>query len=168
LKQGVTRRPEAHGAEPIVFQAGADAELVAALASNGTSFAMARAEIGPGDFDDEALKDAFIAMEECYRNGDQSITAIIDRLKSDELKAFIMQKVADGAYVINPERFIVDGVRRVKERALKRRKQRIVARIREYDQERDGDELSLNDLLYEKMYLDGELTRIKEERHGRP
>lgn len=168
LKQGVARRPEAHGTEQVVFQAGADAELVAALASNGTSFAMARAEIGPGDFDDEALKDAFIAMEECYRSGDQSITAIIDRLKSVELKAFIMQKAADGAYAINPERFIVDGVRRVKERALQRRKQRIVARIREYDQERDGDELSLNDLLYEKMYLDGELTRIKEERHGRP
>ncbi len=168
LKQGVARRPEAHGAEQGVFQAGADSELVAALASNGTSFAMARAEIGPGDFDDEALKDAFIAMEECYRSGDQSITAIIDRLKSVELKAFIMQKVADGTYAINPERFIVDGVRRVKERALQRRKQRIVARIREYDQERDGDELSLNDLLYEKMYLDGELTRIKEERHGRP
>ncbi|HUW70774.1 MAG TPA: DNA primase [bacterium] len=168
LKQGVARRPEAHGAELSVFQAGADAELVAALASNGSSFAMARAEIGPTDFDDDALKDAFIAMEECYRSGDQSITAIIDRLASNELKAFIMQKVADGAYAINPELFIVDGVQRVKERALKRRQQRIVARIREYDQERDGDELSLNDLLYEKMYLDGELTRIKEERHGRP
>ena len=170
LKQGVARRPgpDERVTERSIFQAGADAELIAALASNGSSFATARAEIGPADFDDPALKDAFIAMEECYRSGDQSITALVDRLTSDDLKAFIMQKVADGAYSMNPERFIADGVQRVKERALERRKQRIVARLREYDQERDGDELSLNDLLYEKMYLDGELTRIKEERHGRP
>ena len=150
------------------FVHSADAELIAAIVSNSDLFETARSEIGPTDFDEEPLKDAFITMEECYRSGDQSVTAVTERLTSEGLKEFILQKISDGAYSMNPERFVVDGVRRVKERALRRQQQRIVARIREYDPERDGDELSLNDLMYEKMFLDGELTRIKEERHGRP
>jgi len=168
LNKGATRRIAAKEETPLVFSPSSDAELIAAIVANAELFESARAEIGPSDFDEESLKDAFIVMEECFRGGDQSVAAVTNRLKSESLKVFILQKVSDGAYSINPERFIVDGVRGVKERALERMKQRIVARIREYDEERDGDELSLNDLLYEKMYLDGELTRIKEERHGRP
>jgi DNA primase len=150
------------------FVPSADSELIAAILSNAELFESARAEIGPADFDEEPLKDAFITMEECYRSGDQNVVTITERLTSKGLKEFILQKISDGAYAINSGKFVVDGVRRVKERALERQKQRIVTRIREYDPERDGDKLSLNDLLYEKMFLDGELTRIKEERHGRP
>jgi len=150
------------------FVPSADAELIAAILSNAELFETVRAEIGPADFDEETLKDAFITMEECYRSGDQSVVTITERLTSKGLKEFILQKISDGTYAINSGKFVIDGVRRVKERALERQKQRIVARIREFDPERDGDELSLNDLLYEKMFLDGELTRIKEERHGRP
>lgn len=149
------------------FVPSADAELIAAIVSTSELFESARAEISPLDFDDESLRDAFIVMEECFREGDQSVSTTIDRLQCSGLKEFILERISDGAYLLNPEKFIADGVRRVKERALDRQKQKIVARIREYNSERDGDELSLNDLLYEKMFLDGELTRIKEERHGR-
>lgn len=168
LNKGSAKRANAHEAAPLKFTPSADAELIAAIVANSELFESARSEISHGDFDEEPLKDAFITMEECYRSGDQSVTAITGRLTSEGLKEFILQKISDGAYSMNPERFVVDGVRRIKERALERQNQRLVARIREYDPDRDGDELSLNDLLYEKMYVDGELTRIKEERHGRP
>ncbi|MBU0928424.1 MAG: DNA primase [Spirochaetes bacterium] len=168
LNKEAPRRVVAGAEQASAFVPSSDAEFIAAIVANSELFESARSEIGPVDFDDDALKDAFITMEECYRGGDQSVSAVTDRLTCGGLKEFILQKISDGAYSINPERFVVDGVRRIKERALERQKQRIVARIREYDPERDGDELSLNDLLYEKMFLDGELTRIKEERHGRP
>lgn len=150
------------------FVAGADAELIAAIASEPDLFEAARSEIGPNDFDEEALKDAFITMEECYRSGNQGVATISARLASEGLRDFILQKIAAGAYAYNTKLFVADGVRRIKERALRRQQQKIVARIREYDATRDGDELSLDDLMYEKMFLDAELTRIKEERHGRP
>ena len=168
LKKGASRKISAKEETSAAFSPSSDAELIAALVANEDLFEVARAEIGPADFDDEPLKDAFIVMEECFRGGILNVASVTDRLTSEGLKTFILQKVSDGAYAINPERFVVDGVRGVKERALERRKERIVARIREYDEARDGDEISLNDLMYEKMYLDGELTRIKEERHGRP
>lgn len=168
LSKDAPRRAPSVDEQQATFVPSADAELIAAIVSNSEYFESARAEITALDFDDESLRDAFIAMEECFRGGDQSISTIIDSMHCAGLKEFILEKVSDGAYALNPERFIEDGVRRVKERALDRQKQRIVSRIREYNAERDADELSLNDLLYEKMYLDGELTRIKEERHGRP
>ena len=168
LKKGASRKISAKEETPAAFLPSSDAELIAALVANEDLFEVARAEIGPADFNEEPLKDAFIVMEECFRGGILNVASVTDRLTSEGLKTFILQKVSDGAYAINPERFVVDGVRGVKERALERRKERIVARIREYDEVRDGDEISLNDLMYEKMFLDGELTRIKEERHGRP
>ena len=125
------------------------------------------ANLSPADFEDESLKDAVIVMEECYRQEVLSVATVASRLADDGLRAYILEGAAAGTYAVNPERFIDDGLYRVRERAMERLKKKIVARIRDYDVQRDGDELSLNDLLYEKMYLDGELTRIKDERHGR-
>lgn len=160
-----TTAPEETALEP--FRPGADSELIAALMAVPDLFEGARGDISAQDFDDEHHREAFIALEEGYRSGDMNLTSLTERLSDEGFRRFVMQRVADGTYALNTERFVYDGVLRIRERALERKKQRIVARIREYDSERDGDELSLNDLLYEKMYLDGQLTRIKEERNGR-
>jgi len=144
-----------------------EAELIAALVGNVALFEKARAEISFADFTDESIRDAFIAMEESYRNGDQSVVQIVERLNNESLGNFIMEKLSEGAYAANPEQYVKDGVSLVKEQSLEKKKQRILARIRDYDVNRDRDELSLNDLLFEKMRLDAEISRIKEERHGR-
>jgi DNA primase len=167
LKQGLKKKVSPDDKETTHFIPTKDAELIAALAGNPTLFEKARSEIGFADFEDESIRDAFIVMEECYRNGDQSVVLVVERLKNERLGNFIMEKLSEGAYAVNPEQYIQDGISRVKEHSLEKKKQRIIARIRDYDAERDRDELSLNDLLFEKMHLDSEISRIKEERHGR-
>ncbi len=167
LKQGFHRKASQDDAVEVQYAPTKDAELVAALVGNPTLYEKARAEIGFADFDDESIRDAFIAMEECYRNGDQSVVLVIERLKNESLGNFIMEKLSEGAYAVNPELYVQDGISLVKEHSLEKKKERILARIRDYDAERDRDELSLNDLLFEKMHLDAEITRIKEARHGR-
>jgi len=145
----------------------AEAVLLAALASNPDLYEDARGRIGPQDFDDELLRDAFIALEECYRTDTLGVAAVASLVSDESFRIFLLEGAASGAYALNAERLVSDGIRLVRERVLEKRKARVVARLREYDAERDGDELSLNDLLYEKMHLDGELARIKEERNGR-
>jgi DNA primase len=167
LKQGLIKKVSPGDNDTTHFIPTKDAELIAALAGNPTLFEKARSEIGFADFDDESIRDAFIVMEECYRNGDQSIVLVVERLKNEHLGHFIMEKLSEGAYAENPEQYIQDGISRVKEHSLEKKKQRIIARLRDYDADRDRDELSLNDLLFEKMHLDAEISRIKEERHGR-
>lgn len=149
------------------FEAGPDADLIAAIAACPAMYPRVRSAIGVADFEDEAIKDAFIALEERYRNEDLTVASIVASIASEGLRAFILEKVSSGAYDANTERFIEDGIFRVRERSLENEKRRVVARIRGYSAERDADELSLNDLLYEKMYLDAELAKIKEERNGR-
>jgi DNA primase len=167
-RHGIQRRTSSSEVAAIQFMPTMEAELIAALVGNPDLFEKARTEISFADFDDEFSRDAFIAMEECYRNGDQSVVLVVERLKNESLRNFILGKLSEGAYAVNPGQYVQDGISILKERSLERKKQRLMARIREYDQDRDRDELSLNDLLFEKMHLDGEITRIKEERHGRP
>jgi len=166
-KDGLRRFSSTKEESPANFTTGSDAELIAAIVANPQLFEDVRSGIFSSEFETEALKDAFIVLEECYRSGDLSISAVTDRLSNESLRNFILQRVSDGAYTVNPERLVMDGVSLLRERALERRKDRVLARIRDFDIKRDGDELSLDDLLYEKMHLDSELTRIKEERHGR-
>ncbi len=149
------------------FSPSPDAELLAALAAFPALFEKVRSVLEPSSFEDEALRDAYIAMEERYRQDDTNLASLVDKLADPGLKAFMLERASNGAYDRDPERFIADGVFRIRERAIQKRIRKLVARIRDYDEERDGDETSLNDLLYEKMYLDGELARIKDERNGR-
>lgn len=165
--KGSTPRPAEAPAPAAAFRPSPDAELIAALTAHPEQFERARAELDPSSFEEECLRDAYIVLEERYRNDDLVAASVAARLADPGLRAFVLERAASGAYEADPARFISDGVYRIKERALQKEMRRVVARIRDYDEERDGDELSPNELLYEKMYLDGELTRIKEERHAR-
>jgi DNA primase len=163
LRQSRTNQNESN----VYLVSGSDAELIAAIVANPHLFESVRSGMVASDFETESLRDAFIVLEECYRSGNLSVSAITDHLVDVSLRNFILQRISDGAYAINPERLVMDGVSLLKERALERRKERVVARLHNFDQIRDSEEVSLDDLLYEKMHLDSELTRIKEERHGR-
>ncbi len=149
------------------FNANADSVILAALVANPKFFEQVRLNISVSDFDDDCNKEIFIALEECYRRDELSVSHIAERISNEEVKKFILVKAAGGDYAINPERFIADGIYSIRYRALERRNTKILNRIRSYDAARDADEISLNDLLYEKMYLDGELARLKDERHER-
>lgn len=149
------------------FVATVDAELAAAIIGAPAMYEAVRTSVGPSDFEEPWIKEAFVALEECYREGYASVTDIVGRIGDAGFRDFVLRKLSEGAYGANVERFVNDGVRRVIERGLERKKRRVTARILEYDEDRDGGEVSLNDLLFEKMHLDGELARIKEERHGR-
>lgn len=78
-----------------------------------------------------------------------------------------MERAAKGEYAIQPDRLIRDGILNVRERSLERRRARVVRQIADYDSEREADSVSVNDLLYEKMFIDQELEKIKEERNER-
>jgi len=149
------------------FKANADSVVLAALVANPKYFEQARLNLSVADFDDDCNKEIFIALEDCYRRDELSVSHVVERLANEDVKNFILIKASGGDYAINPERFIADGIYRIRYRALERRNTKILNRIRAYDAARDADEISLNDLLYEKMYLDGELARLKDERHER-
>jgi len=144
-----------------------DHGLIIALILNPEYFEKVRGELKPEDFEEKILKDAFIVLEDSYRKGTLTTDAVMELLASPALKTLIMEKAANGDYQSNQEQVIKDGMFRLLLHRLEQKKVKLVNQIRSYNPARDADEISMNDLLYEKMHLDDELARLKEERHER-
>ena len=144
-----------------------DLAFLAAAALNPGQFAAIRSRMEAGDLDDEVSRELFLALEECYRNDESDLDSLLGRIANPGLRNFLMEKASNGEYSIQVDRLIRDGILTVRERSLQSRRSRIVRMIAEYDTDREADSVSVNDLLYEKMFIDQELEKIKEERNER-
>ncbi len=144
-----------------------DLAFLAAAALNPGQFAVVRSRMEASDLDDEASRELFLALEECFRNDEESLDELLGRIGNPGLRNFLMERAAKGEYEIQPDRLIRDGILNVRERSFERRRARVVRQIADYNAEREADSVSVNDLLYEKMFIDQELEKIKEERNER-
>ncbi len=144
-----------------------DLAFLAAAALNPGQFAAVRSRMEAADLDDEASRELFLALEECFRNDETDLDDLLARVSNPGLRNFLMEKAANVEYAIQVDRLIRDGILNVRERSLERRRSRLVRQIAQYDTDREADSVSVNDLLYEKMFIDQELEKIKEERNER-
>ncbi len=159
--RGAEGEPQAPSRNP------ADLALLTALALHPELFAGFRGSVAAADLDDDGARELYIALEEAFRAEEGTTEAVLFRVRDEPLRTWVRERAAKGEFELHPERVVVDGARRVRARSLERKRERLKARMRDFDPERDGDEVSLDDLLYEKMFIDGELERIKDERHER-
>ncbi len=144
-----------------------DVLFMAAVATNAGLYGRVRSLLSLEDLDDPRARDLYIALEECYRAEASGIEAVLGRVTEEALRAFVLERAASGEFSENPERFIEDGLARIRRRSLERRRTKVVERMA-MAEESDAEDASLNDLLYEKMYLDAELAKMKGERDERP
>jgi len=150
-----------------VIRPSADLAFLAAAALNPEQFSSIRAKVEVADLDDEASRELFLTLEECFRNEETSLDAVLGRVEDPALRIFLMEKAASGEYAIQVDRLVRDGILNVRERSLERRRTKLVRQISEYNSDREADAVSMNDLLFEKMFIDQELEKIKEERNER-
>ncbi len=149
------------------FVADSESEFLFALIAAPELYSKIRNEIEVQDMENTDNKEAFFALEESFRAGDMSMASILAKISNEAFRNFIIERISLGIYSIKAEKFVLDGLYQIKERILNKKKQRLLGLIRNYNHARDGEALSMNDLLYEKMYLDEQLARIKEERNER-
>lgn len=116
--------------------------------------------IGLADLDDERAARLFVALEEAFRAEEDGFEALCARLDDAALRDLVIRKVASGEFDMAQERAVSDGIRRIRQRALRRRTELVSAEIRQLEKEK-GDPARVRDLLAEKMHLDSELERLK-------
>jgi DNA primase len=115
------------------------------------------------NIEDRHARELFIILEEWYRNSGtadfspanaaEESRKLFSALKNGGLKDFLMRQGAEGAFT-NPGRIVSDGITRVKNRTLQRRRAEIVRDLR-----RPGiDSVRQADLLAEKLHIDSQLT----------
>jgi DNA primase len=134
--------------------------LMLAVTVNRASFAYVRSMIGIDDLNDPNARDLYIALEEAFRNGEQSLETLIQRLDRQKLKELVYERISREEFTVNGEEIIRDGVKSLRTGKLIERRRKVEAEIREA--EREGIPVGqLRELVGEKIYLDQELKKGK-------
>jgi DNA primase len=125
-----------------------------------------RAAIAMREIEEPAAKELFVALEECFRNEESGSDALISHIATPLLRNFIIERGISpefkGDAKRDPHRLMEDGIRRVREKKLRRRLAEIGAemrlRERNFDTGGDGD---LQELIAEKMHIDAEIRKLE-------
>jgi DNA primase len=134
----------------------ADLFFLLAVAVNREYFPKVRNTIAVDDLEDIRARKVFVALEECFRQGETTEELLLQRLEDAELKALLLEKAASGEFMLNPQKMIQDGLKKIRRRSLEKKQRALVSALA-----RDKDPVKLKELLAEKMYLDEELQSLK-------
>jgi DNA primase len=139
-----------------------DLFLMIALIAHSEMFPYVRSMLTPDDFADDEGKSLFILLEDCYRKEDMDHLKILARIENEGLKALVLEKLNSGEFELNQDRLIKDSVLRMKLRSLDMKRQNVSKAISRLEKEPEAAE-KLKDLISEKMYLDEELSKLKDD-----
>ncbi|MCL2763196.1 MAG: DNA primase [Treponema sp.] len=128
-----------------------------------------RASIAMGEIEDPAAKELFITLEECFRNEESGPDALMSRIESAALRSFLIQRGISpefrGDAKRDPRKLMEDGIKRVKEKRLRRRLAEIGAELRLKERESgigaNGNDAAGDELIAEKMYIDAEIRKLE-------
>jgi DNA primase len=120
------------------------------------------------EIEDHGAKEIFVALEECFTNDETGMDALLSRISSPDLKKYIIERAVSKEFSVNPDRLVVDGIKKVTRKRLERRLDEIVIKLRGLKNDagrppsgnsasREGE---LEELLEEKMSIDEELRRL--------
>jgi DNA primase len=125
-----------------------------------------RKAIGIDEIEDAAAKELFIAMEECYVREESGAGSLLSRISSEPLRNYVAGKGISKEFEGNPEQLMMDGIRKLSQKRLGRRLSEIAAELRSLEQSPPvaGREHRLDELLIQKMDIDTELRRLKEDK----
>jgi DNA primase len=161
-KRGGSKRLAGSQAQVSTAAITSDLLFLAAVVLDSSRFVELRSSIAQEDIDDTRARDLFIALEESFRADDLSVESILSRVEDETARRFVRECAATGELSVNSELLIADGAKNVRRRSLERRRERLLAKMAAIKAGIGTD--SLNDLLYEKMRMDGELETMKGER----
>ena len=127
-------------------------------------FSKFRTDLEINEITDPNAKELFIALEECSRYGETGMDELLARITSPELKEFIVEKSATGEFQVNPERFVADGIKKIKEKRFERQQEEIIVKLRSIKKTGHEADYEAKELLAEKMRIDNELYLLKQGR----
>ena len=132
------------------------------MAVNRELFALVRGRLEIEDFADARARRLYIALEDCYRNGQNDDTEnLLLRLEADELRSLVARKLSSDEFTGNADAYVSDGIRTVRSHALERKRARLLEQVRRA--EHAGAAGEVKELLADKIYLDSELNKLRGE-----
>ncbi|MDR1957029.1 MAG: DNA primase [Treponema sp.] len=121
-----------------------------------------RASLLIKEIEDPLAKELFIALEECFLYDESGMDALLFRISRADLRNFVTKHAASREFASNPEQLLSDGIKRIKQRCLEKRLCEIILELRIVESGTTG--MQPEELLAEKMHIDAELRRMKEDK----
>jgi len=163
ILQGKKTRKEGQEAkQKEKMEIGSDLFLMLAVAINCEYFQKIRQSIEMEDLQSRTSREIFIALEEAFREDRLNLEHIVSKIEDESLQQLIYEKSVSGEFEVNAEYIIQGGINSIRKRTLKQKRDSIVYKLKSLDRE-GAHRDARNELLTEKMFLDAELERIKEE-----
>ena len=140
-----------------------DLFLMLAVVSNRELYGEVRKRITADDLDDDRARQVFLALEDCYRNKEHALDALLTKIDDNNLTDLLLKKIATDEFSTNVDRLIQESIATIRERSLKRQRETILRQLKKLETtSKRSDEIQK--LLEEKMYVDAELEKIKGSR----
>lgn len=139
-----------------------NAELRAVLAviSNPDEYQKMRRELTSDDFEDPVARELFLNLEECYRKGEVSLSAMLVQSQDEEIQRQITGASASDEFHGDMAKYIDDSIALIKRKSLKRKSRKLSERINGLKPVTSDDETLLHELLLEKMQIDKHLRQL--------
>ena len=144
-----------------VFKPNAELRAVlTAVTADPIYFQKMRSRISVDDLTDPQARKLFIIMEECSRSGSFSVSNILNRCESEQLKSMILK--SDDEYSSNIAQSVDSSILYVERTALERKRLELVNRMRRLERSAlPEDKALLSELLSQKMDLDNKIVSLK-------
>jgi DNA primase len=128
-----------------------------------------RASIGMQEIEDTDARELFVTLEECFRNEESSLEAVLSRIEKDTLRNLIIERgMSDefrGDSKRDPRKLMEDGIRRVKEKRFRRRLTEIGAELGLKEKNPGMGNDDFQELIQEKMEIDAKLRHLSVARN---
>lgn len=158
------RAPSPHHAptsEARTFPRTIDLFLMLATLVNRERFSFVRKIVSPEDLEDENARSLWIVLEDSYRRSTESLETVLASIDDEALRSEVLRRIASEEFTQNADQIIRDAAYRIKQRSIGRSIERIDSRLRRLRRAEGDTSNQERELLEDKMFLDGELQKLK-------
>ncbi|WP_407436647.1 DNA primase [Treponema sp.] len=148
---------------PVIQDIKLNAELrtILAVISNLEQFNLLHEQLNVNDFEDPLARKLFIVLEDCHREENISIQAILSHCPEEEVQRMITKVIASREFEENNLKYVKESIALIKRNSLERQREKLMIKIRQFKPVTPDDQKTLSQFLTEKMEIDKKLQEVK-------
>lgn len=137
----------------------AELRTILAVISNLEQFNLLHEQVTTNDFEDPLARKLFIILEECHREEDISIPAILNHCPEEEVQRMIAKVISSREFEFEKENltYVKESIAMIKRNSLERQREKLMNKIRQFKPITQDDQNTLAQFLKEKMEIDRKL-----------
>ncbi len=138
----------------------AELRTLLAVTANMDYFKLVRTFLTADDFEDTTARDLYIVLEECFREQSSSFDNILMHCTDPVLQKLVTQTVTSGEFAERPELTIQESIRTIKKNSLKKKKDRLVNSLRQWNGVTLEEQQQLTEIQTEVSIIDSQLRSL--------